>query len=62
MIFVPLSAPTAAGLDASTRIRYPLPAGNPLGIVAAMFNDPVELEDNVPIAVGAANEPALLDN
>lgn len=58
----PLSDPVVAGFEAITRMRYPVPTANPLGIIAEIFRVPVAVEDKVPIAVGEANEPVLLDN
>ena len=57
VIVVEDTDPTVLGSLASTRILYPLPAAKPLGIVALMLREPVEVEVKVPIVNGDAKLP-----
>jgi len=58
--FVPLSDPVMAGLEPTTRIRYPVPVAAPGGMIAAIV--PELTAESVPIVVGEAKEPAASDN
>ena len=61
MTLVPLSVPIILGLLDITRILYPLPPGNPDGIVAGILPE-LEVLANVPIEVGDEKEPLASDN
>jgi hypothetical protein len=56
-----LLVPVTAGLLDITRIRYPVPATAPAGIVA-LIAPKLPSSDNVPIFVGDAKEPVGPDN
>ena len=56
-----LDDPTTDGLLAITRIRYPVPADAPGGIVADMLPE-LALDIRLPILTGEANDPKGSDS
>ena len=60
VILAPLSDPITTGFELTTRIRYPLPAVVPAGMVPEIV--PAAVDVKVPMLTGLANEPAAFDN
>jgi hypothetical protein len=57
---LPLAEPVVAGLSATTRMRYWVPAVDGSGVVLTIV--PAEVDETVPIVVGEVKDPEASDN